>query len=236
MKYGPAEAEEREYQQAVNLANAAAATTTLEHYIWSTIPSASAMSQGRHRVPHFESKARADEYLLKHQPGLAQKTTFLWVGYFASNVMAPPMAPTLHVTSKKHVWLSPVRGDTKITSIGLQTYNIGVYVAAILAQPALALPAKYVLADVEDTTIGEIITKHGEISGHPTELIDVGPEAFDKLFPGWDAITKMFLFWQAAGQYSFSKPGVTPLTSKDLGVDRTKLISTEEAFRVMKVV
>ena len=35
VKYGPVQAQEKEYQQAINLANAAAATTSLDHYIWS---------------------------------------------------------------------------------------------------------------------------------------------------------------------------------------------------------
>ena len=126
------------------------------------------------------------------------------------------MAPTFHATSDKHIWLSPVAAATKTTSVGLQTHNIGVFVAAILEHPNISLPAKYVLAEVESTTIGEIIVKYGEVNGQPTQLVDVGPEAYDRLFPGWDVITKMFLFWQEHGAYSFSEPGVVPLTSDDL--------------------
>ena len=131
------------------------------------------------------------------------------------------MAPTFHATSKKQVWLSPVGADTRITSIGLQTHNVGVFVEAIVAQPLLTLPAKYVLAEVESTTIGEIITKYGTVNGETTELIDIGPQAFDRLFPGWDAITKMFLFWRAAGIYSFTKPGISALKMEDLGIDKS---------------
>ena len=140
------------------------------------------------------------------------------------------MAPTLHATSGKHVWLSPVRADTQICSIGLQTHNIGVFVKAIISHPSLTLPAKYVLAEVERISIGEIIRTYGETTGTPTDLIYIGPEAFDRLFPGWDAITKMFLFWEEADIYSFSKPGVTALSCEDLEIDRGELRTTAEAF------
>lgn len=40
--------------QALNLAKAAAATPTLEHYIWSTLPDAKTQSSGKFLVPHFE--------------------------------------------------------------------------------------------------------------------------------------------------------------------------------------
>ena len=55
---------EREVAQGKNIAEAAAAVETLEHFVWSTLPSASIVSAGKISVPHVEGKAQVDEYIL----------------------------------------------------------------------------------------------------------------------------------------------------------------------------
>jgi len=226
-------AQEAELRQATNIANAAAATPSLQHYIWSTIPSAQAISNGTISVPHFESKANADEYILRHLEPLAQKSTFLWVGYYPSNIMAPAMAPTFHATSGKYVWLSPVAGTTVVSSIGSQKDNVGLFVRAILRQPLLTLPSKYVMAAVEQLSLGEIIELYGELTGRDTRFVCVGPTAFHELFPMWDAIRDMLLFWQAHGDGSFAKHGVVPLTSTELSIDKAELVTTRESLKTL---
>jgi hypothetical protein len=67
----------REVLQGKNIANAAAHITTLEHFIWSSLPSASVVSGGKLAVPHMDGKAEVDEYILSSLPALAQKTPFL---------------------------------------------------------------------------------------------------------------------------------------------------------------
>lgn len=46
------EAGEIEHQQGMNLARAAAKTSSLEHYIWSSLPSAETITKGKLKVPH----------------------------------------------------------------------------------------------------------------------------------------------------------------------------------------
>lgn len=50
---GRDEAGELERQQGINLARAAAKTATLEHYMWSTLPSAKKATGGKILVPHL---------------------------------------------------------------------------------------------------------------------------------------------------------------------------------------
>lgn len=47
------EAGELEEQQGINVARAAAKTATLDHYIWSTLPSARKFTGGKILVPHL---------------------------------------------------------------------------------------------------------------------------------------------------------------------------------------
>ncbi|KAK3071329.1 hypothetical protein LTR53_008834 [Teratosphaeriaceae sp. CCFEE 6253] len=229
--HGPDAAQDAEFQQAKNIAQAAAATGSLQHYIWSTIPSAWGVSSGKMSVPHFESKARADEYILRELKDLASKTTFLWVGYYPSNVRAPAMAPMFHATSGKDVWLSPVSAEAELVSIGSQQHNVGVFVRAILDHPQLTLPARYVMAEAERTTLGEVIELYAKLTGRPTQYVRIDAAAFNDLFPGWAAITQMLQLWEIHGVRSFAKHGVIPLTAEDLAIDKRDLVMTEAAMR-----
>jgi NmrA-like family len=92
---GPEEAIKVESTQGINLANAAIRTSTLEHYIWSTLPNGSKIS---HRsIPHFEAKNRVDDYIKQNQ-ALYEKTTFLWITWYPSNYQYPIFTPNLLVS------------------------------------------------------------------------------------------------------------------------------------------
>jgi hypothetical protein len=94
---GPEKAAEVETVQGINLAKAASQVPTLQHYIWSTLPNAKRISNGKHLVPHFHAKNTVDDYI-KSDPGLLAKTTFLWVTFYASNYQYPMFTPSLLVS------------------------------------------------------------------------------------------------------------------------------------------
>lgn len=97
------ESGKKEAVQAWNLAQAAAATSSLDHFIWSTLPNAKKTSQGKSPVPHFDYKAEVDERIMKELPDLAAKTTFLYLGYYPSNMIFFPMCTPFKVVSQVHV-------------------------------------------------------------------------------------------------------------------------------------
>jgi hypothetical protein len=78
---GPHEAGEREANQAYNVAVAASKTPTLKHYLFSTLPYASKLTNGERPVPHMDHKAGVDERIRSELPELAAKTTFVWMGW-----------------------------------------------------------------------------------------------------------------------------------------------------------
>lgn len=94
---GPEEAIKVEAAQGINLAKAAAATPTLKHYIWSTLPNGKKITGGKYVVPHFEAKNQIDAYI-KSDSSLLEKTTFVWVTFFASNLFFPMFTPNLLVS------------------------------------------------------------------------------------------------------------------------------------------
>lgn len=93
-----------EAAQAWKLARAAARTPTLEHYIWSTLPYAKKLSGGEFPCPHFDYKAAFDEKLKAEMPELAAKTTFLFMGYYPSNMVLLPMAKPVLIVRMTDSW------------------------------------------------------------------------------------------------------------------------------------
>jgi NmrA-like family len=95
---GPEIAMQVEYSQGVNLAKAASATSSVEHYIWSTLPDRKAISNGKNPVPHCDAKAQVDVFI-KQDLALLAKTTFLWPSFFAATLHYPMFVPNLLVRS-----------------------------------------------------------------------------------------------------------------------------------------
>lgn len=91
-----AEAQDLEYTQGRNIADAASTISTLEHLIWSTLPSADTISEGTLLVPHFDGKVLVDKYI--QASPLKDKTTFYWVGFYTGNLHWGPLQPAKFVS------------------------------------------------------------------------------------------------------------------------------------------
>ncbi|KAK4499320.1 hypothetical protein PRZ48_009833 [Zasmidium cellare] len=207
---------ELEWKHALNIVTAAAETPTLKHFVWSTLPHATNISEGKYNVPHFAAKNRAEDYI-KHVPDLLAKTTFLWVGWYASNFQYPIFKPTLIKTSGTYAQFAPVLGTTPITSIG-DTTNIGPFVIAALQQPSKTLPGKYVSATIENTSMRKLLDDWSEASEKEAIYIEVSMETYDRLWPGWGLVEGEYLKFSAEfGERAWPMEGV--LTGRDLGVE-----------------
>jgi hypothetical protein len=80
-----------EESHGMNLARAAAKTPTLEHYLWSTQPSAKRTFPGKLETPHMDYKANVDARIKAELPELASKTTYLYFGYYPQNMAFFPL-------------------------------------------------------------------------------------------------------------------------------------------------
>jgi len=217
-----------EVAQGKNLANAAAKTETLKHFIWSTLPNGKKISNGKWTVPHFEGKNRIDDHI-KSLKGLYEKTTFLWITWYATNFVYPMFTPNLLKTSGKYVQLSPAPPTVPILSIGDSRSNVGIFTNAILAQPSLT-HSRYVLAYVEETTTGGLLEQWSKVTGKESVYVQVKDlEEFDQLWPGWGAeMGGMMAFWAEAGDKSWT--GEDFITPKELGVEGSKFVGIEGAY------
>ncbi|KAN0115552.1 NmrA-like family protein-like protein [Hyaloscypha variabilis] len=223
---GPEYAIQVEAAQGINLAKAAAATPTLKHYIWSTLPNGKKISGGKYIIPHFEAKNQIDAYI-KSDPALLPKTTFVWVTFFASNLFFPMFTPNLIKSSGKYVWLQPAPADTPILSVGDQKKNVGPIILAVANKPELTLNGKFVLATVDESTAAEFLSTWGRVTGKQTEYSQISLEEYNRLWPMWgQEMGIMMEFWGEYKDKSWS--GEDFIRKEDLGVVG-KLVTTEEA-------
>lgn len=80
-----------ELEQGKAIADAAAATPTLQHFIWSALPDPVALSGGQFlNVHHWKSKSLITEYIQTSKPELwAKTTTVLFPNYFENCLTYP---------------------------------------------------------------------------------------------------------------------------------------------------
>ncbi|PVH78512.1 NmrA-like family protein-like protein [Cadophora sp. DSE1049] len=224
---GPNEAIKIESHQGINLAKAAAATSTLKHYIWSTLANVGRISGGKYMIPHFVGKNAIDDFI-KNDPALFAKTTFLWNTYYASNLLFPMFKPNFLQTAGKYVWLQPSSPSTPILGLGDQNINVGPFALAIVQKPELTLPGKFVLGSVESLTTGDLLKSWSEVTGKDSEYVQVTLEEFDSLWPKWGLeMGEMLKYWEEFGDKSWS--GEELVTKEDLGIE-FPFVTIKQAF------
>lgn len=109
---GPCEAQELEERQGLNIAHAAAKTPSLKHLVWSSLPDTKTITDGEFIIPHFQSKIPAQKFMQDPANGLAQKSSFLYVGMYGNNIERPPYRPIYLVCAhhshpaRRHIWLT----------------------------------------------------------------------------------------------------------------------------------
>jgi hypothetical protein len=82
---------EAEIAQGKAIADAAAATATLQHLVWSALPDPVALSEGKFlNVHHWKGKSLITDYIRTEKPELwAKTTTILFPNYFENCLTTP---------------------------------------------------------------------------------------------------------------------------------------------------
>ncbi|KAG4280547.1 hypothetical protein FPRO06_11880 [Fusarium proliferatum] len=233
MIYDTEQAIEIETRQGFNIAKAAAATPTLEHFIWSTLPNTHRISGGKFAVPHYVSKNRVNDFI-KSDPALLRKTTFLWVAVYASNINYPFYRPFPIATAgeKKFIQLQPTPASVQFPLVGDATLNVGLFTRAIMDKSEKTLGGKFVYAMTDIMTAGDMLATWAAAQGVEAEYVQVDKETYYSLWPKWGkAMDRMHEYLEWAKEKSFSDEEVI-LTKEDLEI--TGLKDTRAAFDEMK--
>ncbi|KAI9147327.1 putative hscarg dehydrogenase [Paramyrothecium foliicola] len=231
---GIEESMKRETRQGINLADAAAATDSLEHYVWSTLPNSKQNSGGKLAVAYYESKNQVDSHI-KSLPHLLSKTTFLWLGWYARNITYPlymPNAVTTMDGSKLYVQLVGVPASTLLPLLGDEKKNPGLFVRAILDQPQKTLPGKFVAGVVENLTISDTLASFASAQKIKAQCVQVARRDYVKLWDVWsELMDQSHYFLELAGSNAFGHAEDVVLTKADLGIEG--LVGTAKAFEDM---
>ncbi|QYS97625.1 NmrA domain-containing protein [Trichoderma simmonsii] len=222
-----------ETQMGINMVDAASATDTLQHYIWSTLTDAYTVSGGRIKPPHYESKAQVTRYI-QSKPGLLTKTTFVWCAYYATN-FAGLTRPIYVPASGQYIQIQATPPDQPIACIGNTRSNFGIFVEAALAQPDKTRGGQTVFAFVEITTLGGLLQTWAEAHNVKATYIQVSRET---LFSSWPMEVQEFTvgmeFWNMIRDKEWTGKDRF-LTYSDLGVDVTTLKSVKESFAELEL-
>lgn len=221
----PEEAGMKEATQAFNVALAASKTPTLEHYLFSTLPHATTLTQGKGPVPHMDHKAGVDDRIRKELPGLAAKTTFVWMGWYSSNMaFFPPIRPfELPLSGGKWIWMQPSRPDALLPISGDVSVNLGVFAVAALQHPEKT-HGKYIDVRTDLLSFTDVLKVWSEVTGKSAEYVPIPPGTFSKL---WGTVgVEMSMQYESGemwGDWERLK-GVDVVQPGDIGIERSQLV------------
>jgi len=175
---------DKEYEQGKNLVDAVAASN-IKHFVFSALPNAKKISDGKIEVPHFDIKAKLEEY----SRSLGLHVTFVHPAFYFENFLS--YFPPRKQEDGTFAFGFP-QGDTLLAGIAIE--DLGGVVTAIFDKPD----------DFKDKTVGVVgddlpPKKYAEIMTRvlkKTVVYNYVPrEVFAKFdFPGADDLANMFEF------------------------------------------
>ncbi|KAI1073533.1 NAD(P)-binding protein [Whalleya microplaca] len=221
-----------EEEQGMKLARAAARTPTLEHYIWSTTPSAKRMFNGQEVSPHMDYKANVDARIKSELPELAKKTTYLYFGYYPQNLaFFPCMKPIEYPGSGKYVQFMPTKPTAKTLVSGDMSVNPGIWVRQAIAH-APATYGKYANVALEKLTFQEMIEQWSEVTGKEALFLECTAESYTKLWgPLGQELSLQFRFGELCDPWEETEEYVS---AKDLGIDPDEVVGFKGTIEGLK--
>ncbi|KAK5709160.1 hypothetical protein LTR17_020036 [Elasticomyces elasticus] len=214
---------EKEASQAFSIALAASKVPTLEHYVFSKLPSALELTNGQRPVPHMDHKARVDDRIRQELPELAAKTTFVWLGWYAANMASDAMGLIrpfeLPTSGGKYIWMQPSKADALLPICGDVGVNVGVYVRA---------------ASIRTSREGNILKIWSEVSGRNAEYVPISPHAFEALWgPGGKEMAMQYQSGELWDDWDTLKPGEV-CTPEELGIKSEELVGLKQELVILK--
>ena len=162
----------------------------VKHFIWSTLPDAAAISDGKFHVPHFTGKAKIDRIV--KEAGFAYHTFVIAPSYYQSLVGA--LAPQKQADGSVG-WALPLDPTVQVIHMGDIT-ELGNIVAGAFAHPDEAGHGEY-LPLVGDFMSFNAIVETLNRQGHNFSYKQVPKESFAGSFPGATELAEMFSYWEA---------------------------------------
>ncbi|KAJ8112812.1 hypothetical protein OPT61_g4907 [Boeremia exigua] len=218
----PDEAGEIEERHGMNIARAAAATCTVEHYIWSTAPSPKHVLKGAFAVPHVDYKANIDIRIRAELPHLAAITTYLYFGYYPQNMAFFPLCkPILYAGTDCYIQTLPTRGDANVLFAGDMSVNPGIWVRQVLAVGDKAC-RKYANVALEKWTFQQGVDVWSEVTGKRCIFSQISTEtAIGLCGEVGKELAMQFKFGELCDPWAEDENFIT---AEELGIDEKEVV------------
>ncbi|KAI1183870.1 NAD(P)-binding protein [Nemania serpens] len=150
-----------------NAVLAAAGVPTLERLVYSALGPMKSASNGKYPTSyHWETKAAIVEHIEKEQPNLAKKTSFIYLGAYATN---PLLMPKPDPNSGEYKVVVPCSGATRFPIID-ETKSTGIFVRALIEDEA---PGTKLLAYDSYLTTDQALEAWSRVTGKPARLVSL---------------------------------------------------------------
>jgi uncharacterized protein YbjT (DUF2867 family) len=193
----------------------AAKNAGVQHFIWSTLPNAQAISGGKLHVPHFTDKAKIDRIV--SEAGFTYHT-FVIAPFFYQNLVGV-MAPQKQGEGALG-WAMPLDPEKRVIHMG-DINELGPLVAGAFAQPELAGNGEH-LPLVGDFLSFNAIVATLNRQGHKFAFKQVPQEVFAGWFPGAKEIAEMLAYFEAHTYLGADSREAIALANKVAGRQPTK--------------
>ncbi|OKL61634.1 hypothetical protein UA08_03438 [Talaromyces atroroseus] len=167
---------DNETQQNKNIIDAAAKVSTLERFVFSSLPNTSKLSGGKYPyVYHFDGKALGEEYGSSAHPKLWEKTTVFYAGYYLENFFSPAGKIVRPKLNKSKTTLTLYVAEPLATA-SLPMYSSIADTGALVHAVVHAAPGKKVIGVNEWLNLREFATILAQVLEKRIEFIDREPK------------------------------------------------------------
>ncbi|KAK9770366.1 hypothetical protein AB5N19_13966 [Seiridium cardinale] len=221
-----------EEEQGMKIARAAAQTPTLEHYFWSTCPSAKRVFNGELVVPHMDYKANIDARIKSELPELAKKTTYLYIGYYPQNLaFLPLLKPFEYPGTGQYIQLAPTKPDAKVLLAGDLTVNPGIWVRQAIATAPKSFE-KYANVALERWSFQQMIDTWSEVTGKKGRFIECSIEDYSKVWgTAGKEIGLQFKFGEKCNPWAETNAHISP---EELGINPREVVGFRGTMEGLK--
>ncbi|EHK49316.1 hypothetical protein TRIATDRAFT_190528 [Trichoderma atroviride IMI 206040] len=234
VQYGSERGRDIEAEQGRNVARAAQATPTLEHLIWSTLPSTSKISNGKYACPNFEGKEAANDFI-RTLPDLLAKTTFVLVGWYDLNFNYPCYKPVWVEAANRYVVIGDYDPDATLVYIGDVEKNLGPFVKAIAEQPEKTKNGAIVFAYTDTIGFEELLKRWAKAKGKEAAYVSTSYEIMGVLYPEWTKLADMTRWMGDYKDTYWSYKEGEFLSYKDLGIAISDFVSMDESLKYLEI-
>jgi NAD(P)-dependent dehydrogenase (short-subunit alcohol dehydrogenase family) len=221
-----------EERHGMTLARAAASTRTVEHYIWSTCPSAKLRFWGKIEAPHMDYKARVDTRIKTELPELAAITTYLYFGYYPQNMAFFPLCkPIEYPGTGQYVQTLPTKPDAKVLLAGDMSVNPGIWVRQVLASGSKAY-GKYSNVALEKWSFQQMVDVWSEVTGKKCVFMEISTEAVTKLYGSvGNELALQFKYGEACDPWEVTEEFVS---AEELGIKEEEVVGFKGTIEGLK--